>query len=103
MRGIEIFQKSSYREISPMRDRPMRGPKSIFLLKKNARLDAIPVARAIFGFLKPSFLSHKKMQFCLRIKLTKKKNRRPIFANEIFFSLSLNKFCILYHLGQNHF
>ena len=26
MRGIEIFQKPSYREISPMRDRPMRGP-----------------------------------------------------------------------------
>ena len=25
MRGIEIFQKPSYREISPMRDRPMRG------------------------------------------------------------------------------
>ena len=26
MRGIEIFQKPSYREIRPMRDRPMRGP-----------------------------------------------------------------------------
>ena len=26
MRGIEIFQKPSYREISPMRDCPMRGP-----------------------------------------------------------------------------
>ena len=26
MRGIEIFQKPSYREISPMRDRPMQGP-----------------------------------------------------------------------------
>ena len=26
MRGIEIFQKPSYREISPMQDRPMRGP-----------------------------------------------------------------------------
>ena len=25
MRGIEIFQKPSYREIRPMRDRPMRG------------------------------------------------------------------------------
>ena len=25
MRGIEIFQKPSYREISPMRDRPMQG------------------------------------------------------------------------------
>ena len=24
MRGIEIFQKPSYREIRPMRDRPMR-------------------------------------------------------------------------------
>ena len=26
MRGIEIFQKPSYREIRPMQDRPMRGP-----------------------------------------------------------------------------
>ena len=26
MRGIEIFQKPSYREIRPKRDRPMRGP-----------------------------------------------------------------------------
>ena len=33
MRGIEIFQKPSYREISPMRDRPMRGlPVFIFSL-----------------------------------------------------------------------
>ena len=31
MRGIEIFQKLSYREISPMRDRPIRGlPVYIF-------------------------------------------------------------------------
>ena len=26
MRGLIVFQKLSYREISPMRDRPMRGP-----------------------------------------------------------------------------
>ena len=26
MRGMTIFQKPSYREIRPMRDRPMRGP-----------------------------------------------------------------------------
>ena len=26
MGGIEIFQKPSYREISPMQGRPMRGP-----------------------------------------------------------------------------
>ena len=25
MRGMTIFQKPSYREIRPMRDRPMRG------------------------------------------------------------------------------
>ena len=31
MRGIEIFQKPSYREISPMRDRPMRGPPVIYM------------------------------------------------------------------------
>ena len=32
MRGIEIFQKPSYREISPMRDRPMRGPPVLGIL-----------------------------------------------------------------------
>ena len=26
MRGLTVFQKPSYREISPMRGRPMRGP-----------------------------------------------------------------------------
>ena len=26
MRGMTIFQKPSYREIRPMRGRPMRGP-----------------------------------------------------------------------------
>ena len=31
MRGLEIFQKPSYREISPMRDRPMRGPPVVEL------------------------------------------------------------------------
>ena len=42
MRGIEIFQKLSYREISPMRDRPMRGP---------------PVYRNSFGISKQTILN----------------------------------------------
>ena len=32
MRGIEIFQKPPYREISPMRDRPMWGPPVLGIL-----------------------------------------------------------------------
>ena len=34
MRGIEILQKPSYREISPMRDRPMRGPPVLYSIQK---------------------------------------------------------------------
>ena len=30
MRGISFFQKPSYREISPMRGRTMRGPPVLF-------------------------------------------------------------------------
>ena len=52
--------------------------KRLYFCKKNARLDAIPVAtRAIFGFLKPSFLSRKKTAI---LSPDKNKNRHPIFA-----------------------
>ena len=35
MRGFEIFQKPSYREISPMQDRPMRGPPVLSIPNMN--------------------------------------------------------------------
>ena len=40
MRGMTIFQKPSYREIRPMRDRPMRGPPVIYLLTRQTRAEA---------------------------------------------------------------
>ena len=40
MRGIEIFQKPSYREISPMRDHPMRGGMVPVALQKKAKTNS---------------------------------------------------------------
>ena len=56
----------------------------LFLLK-NARLDAIQVTTAIFGFLKPSSHSHKKTAILSPDKSKRTKNRQPIFANEKLF------------------
>ena len=46
MRGIEIFQKPSYREIRPMRDRPMRGPP-VHLLMRGIHIFEKPCYREI--------------------------------------------------------
>ena len=37
MRGIHIFKKPYYREIRPMRGRPMRGPPVSLFLFSNAQ------------------------------------------------------------------
>ena len=46
MRGIHIFEKPYYREIRPMRGRPMRGPP---VLVKNGAIKIIVFKRIIIG------------------------------------------------------
>ena len=48
MRGIEIFQKLSYREISPMRDRPMRG-LPVFGIVKIGKIGKIVMRRSLIN------------------------------------------------------